>query len=151
MFDIKYLFIPEIKNIFDEISDYGDKVEFLFKLLDFEIYFKKYADKISQHWINETQERYSSEDYAFMINEKPFVMEYALKTQNTEKIFDLINKLCNPDVYDYDNVIADAENDTAVIANIDDFEFTDDKTSEAAEKPIRRTSLDVLLKFEPKN
>lgn len=149
MFDIKYLLIPEISGNFNAISDYTEKVEFIFRLLDFDIHFREYADKINENWINEAEERYSAEDYTFMTSEKPFVIEYACKVRNTEKLLDLINKLCNPEVYDYDTVIDEAENSISVIANIDDYEFTDFDVRKT-EQPVRKTSLDVLLNFEPK-
>lgn len=151
IFDIKYLFIPEISKKFNAISDYAEKVEFIFRLLDFDINFKEYADKINDNWINNVDERYSAENYAFMTNEKNLITEYACKTQDTEKLFELINKLCNPEIYDYDTVVAEAENSIAIIANIDDFEFTDFDTEISEQKQsVKRTSLDVLLGFEPR-
>jgi len=62
----------------------------------------------------------------------------------------IINKLCNPDVFDYDTVIAETENETAVIANIDDFEFSDETESIKQNKRNKKTKLDTLLSFLPK-
>jgi hypothetical protein len=151
-FDIRYLLIPEITEKYNALSNFDDKVEFLFKLLSFDIYFKKYTDKINENWIKEVGKQYSDEDYAFMINEKAFVIEYACKTYDDNKIFDLINKLCNPENCDHDTVVADAEKYVAVITNIDDFEFSDDLSDETTKQkqPVRKTSLDVLLRFQPK-
>jgi hypothetical protein len=48
--------------------------------------------------------------------------------------------------------VADAEKYVAVITNIDDFEFSDDLSDETSKQkqPVRKTSLDVLLRFQPK-
>lgn len=127
MFDIKYLLIPALAKQLENISDFREKAEFLLKLINFEIYFKKYADEISGSWYKEAEE-----------------------TKNISKVIELINKLCNPDVFDYDTVIAETENETAVTANINDFEFSEEITTAKQAKKGKKTKLDVLLKFSPK-
>jgi len=129
VFDIKYLLIPPLAGQLENLSDFKEKAEFLLKLINFEIYFKKYADDISNRWYREAEERYSAENYSFIFSDKAFIIQYANKTQNIGKVMKLINKLCNPDVFDYDSVIAETENETAIIANIDDFEFSDETIS----------------------
>ena len=126
MFDIKYLLIAPLAKQLENLSDFKEKAEFLLKLINFEIYFKKYADDISESWYRETEERYCSENYSFIFSDKAFIIQYADKTQNIGKVIELINKLCSPDVFDYDNVIAETKNETAIIANIDDFEFSEE-------------------------
>ena len=107
MFDIKYLLIAPLAKQLENLSDFKEKAEFLLKLINFEIYLKKYADDISESWYRETEERYCSENYSFIFSDKAFIIQYADKTQNIGKVIELINKLCSPDVFDYDNVIAD--------------------------------------------
>lgn len=150
MFDIKYLLIPPLAEQLESISDFGEKAEFLLKLINFEIYFKKYADEISSSWYSEIEERYSAEDYGFIFSDKAFIVEYACETQNTNKVIELINKLCNPDIFDYDTVIAETENETAIIADIDDFEFSEEIIPAKRTKAGKKTKLDILLKFSPK-
>lgn len=72
MFDIKYLLIPAIAKQLESISDFKEKAEFLLKLINFEIYFKKYADEINDSWHKEAEERYSAEDYSFIFSDKAF-------------------------------------------------------------------------------
>ena len=150
MFDIKYLLIPPLAGQLGTISEFKEKAEFLLKLINFEIYFKKYADEIMDNWYKETEERYSAENYSFIFSDKDFIIEYTEETQNISKVIELINKLCNPDVFDYDTVIAETENETAVIANIDDFEFSEEITLAKQAKTGKKTKLDVLLRFSPK-
>lgn len=57
--------------------------------------------------------------------------------------------MCNPDVFDYDTVIAETENETAIIANIDDFEFSEEITTAKQAKTGKKTKLAVLLRFSP--
>jgi len=150
VFDIKYLLIPPLTGQLEDISDFKEKSEFLLKLINFEIYFKKYADEIIDNWYKETEERYYSENYGFIYSDRNFIAEYADKTKNIQKVIKLINKLCNPDVFDYDTVIAETENETAVIANIDDFEFSDETESIKQNKRNKKTKFDTLLSFLPK-
>jgi len=149
VFDIKYLLIPALAKQLESISDFKEKTEFLLKLINFEIYFKKYAEKIKDNWYKEAEERYSAEDYSFIFSDKAFIIKYAEETKNTDKVIELINKLCNPDVFDYDTVIAEIENETAIIANIDDFEFSEEITPTKQAKTGKKTKLDVLLRFSP--
>ena len=149
MFDIKYLLIPPLTEQLEYLSDFKEKAEFLLKLINFEIYFKKYADDISESWYRETEERYCSENYSFIFSDKAFITDYAEETKNISKVIELINKLCNPDVFDYDTVIAETENETAIIANIDDFEFSEETVPIKQNKIVKKTKLDVLLKFSP--
>ncbi len=151
MFDIKYLLIPPLAKQLEYLSDFKEKAKFLLKLINFEIYFKKYADDISGNWYRETEERYSAENYSFIFSDKAFITDYAEETKNISKVIELINKLCNPDVFDYDTVIAETENETAVIANIDNFEFSEEITPAKQTKTGKKTRLDVLLKFSPGN
>ena len=147
MFDIKYLLIAPLDKQLENISDFKEKAEFLLKLINFEIYFKKYADDIGASWYKETEERYCSENYSFIFSDKAFIIQYADKIQNIDKVIKLINKLCNPDVFDYDTIIAETENETAIIANIDDFEFSEETVPIEQNKIGKKTKLDVLLKF----
>ena len=151
MFDIKYLLIPPLAEQLEYLSDFKEKAEFLLKLINFEIYFKKYADDINDSWYKETEERYSAENYSFIFSDKAFITDYAEETKNISKVIELINKLCNPDVFDYDTVIAETENETAIIANIDDFEFSEETVPTKQNKIVKKTKLDVLLKFSLKN
>ena len=98
MFDIKYLLIPPLAGQLEYLSDFREKAEFLLKLINFEIYFKKYTDEIIDNWYKETEERYSAENYSYIFSDKDFIIEYAEETQNISKVIELINKLCNPDV-----------------------------------------------------
>ena len=150
VFDIKYLLIPPLAKQLESLSKFKEKAKFLLKLINFEIYFKKYADDISGSWYKEVEERYSAENYSFIFSDKAFIIQYADKTQNIDKVIKLINKLCNPDVFDYDSVIAETENETAIIANIDDFEFSEEPAQTEQTKTDKKTKLDVLLKFLPK-
>ena len=150
MFDIKYLLIAPLAKQLENLSDFKEKAEFLLKLINFEIYIKKYADDISESWYRETEERYCSENYSFIFSDKAFIIQYADKTQNIGKVIELINKLCSPDVFDYDNVIAETENETAIIANIDDFEFSEEPAQTEQTKTDKKTKIDVLLRFSPK-
>lgn len=84
-----------------------------------------------------------------IFSDKAFIIQYADKTQNIGKVIELINKLCSPDVFDYDNVIAETENETAIIANIDDFEFSEETVPIEQNKIGKKTKLNVLLKFSP--
>lgn len=149
MFDIKCLLIAPLAKQLENLSDFKEKAEFLLKLINFEIYFKKYADDISESWYRETEERYCSENYSFIFSDKVFIIQYADKIQNIGKVIELINKLCSPDVFDYDNVIAETENETAIIANIDDFEFSEETVPIEQNKIGKKTKLNVLLKFSP--
>ena len=149
MFDIKYLLIAPLAKQLENLSDFKEKAEFLLKLINFEIYFKKYADDISESWYRETEERYCSENYSFIFSDKAFIIQYADKTQNIGKVIELINKLCSPDVFDYDNVIAETENETAIIANIDDFEFSEETEPIKQSVIHKKTKLDTLLSFSP--
>lgn len=149
MFDIKCLLIAPLAKQLENLSDFKEKAEFLLKLINFEIYLKKYADDISESWYRETEERYCSENYSFIFSDKAFIIQYADKTQNIGKVIELINKLCSPDVFDYDNVIAETENETAIIANIDDFEFSEETVPIEQNKIGKKTKLNVLLKFSP--
>ncbi len=149
MFDIKYLLIAPLAKQLENLSDFKEKAEFLLKLINFEIYFKKYADDISESWYRETEERYCSENYSFIFSDKAFIIQYADKTQNIGKVIELINKLCSPDVFDYDNVIAETKNETAIIANIDDFEFSEETVPIEQNKIGKKTKLNILLKFSP--
>lgn len=149
MFDIKYLLIAPLAKQLENLSDFKEKAEFLLKLINFEIYLKKYADDISESWYRETEERYCSENYSFIFSDKVFIIQYADKIQNIGKVIELINKLCSPDVFDYDNVIAETENETAIIANIDDFEFSEETVPIEQNKIGKKTKLNVLLKFSP--
>jgi len=144
------LLIPPIAGQLENISDFKEKAEFLLKLIDFEIYFKKYAEEISDNWHKEADERYSAENYSFIVSDKAFITEYAEETKNIGKVIELINKLCNPDIFDYDTVIAETENETAIIANIDDFEFSEETAQIKQTKTGKKTKLDFLLKFSPK-
>lgn len=149
MFDIKCLLIAPLAKQLENLSDFKEKAEFLLKLINFEIYLKKYADDISESWYRETEERYCSENYSFIFSDKVFIIQYADKIQNIGKVIELINKLCSPDVFDYDNVIAETENETAIIANIDDFEFSEETVPIEQNKIGKKTKLNVLLKFSP--
>jgi hypothetical protein len=149
VFDIKYLLIAPLAKQLENLSDFKEKAEFLLKLINFEIYFKKYADDISESWYRETEERYCSENYSFIFSDKAFIIQYADKTQNIGKVIELINKLCSPDVFDYDNVIAETKNETAIIANIDDFEFSEETVPIEQNKIGKKTKLNILLKFSP--
>ena len=149
MFDIKYLLIPPLAGQLEYLSDFREKAEFLLKLINFEIYFKKYTDEIIDNWYKETEERYSAENYSYIFSDKDFIIEYAEETQNISKVIELINKLCNPDVFDYDTVIAETENETAIIANIDSFEFSEEITPAKQTKTDKKTKLDILLRFSP--
>ncbi len=150
MFDIKYLLIPPLAKQLESLSDFKEKAKFLLKLINFEIYFKKYADDISGSWYKEVEERYSAENYSFIFSDKAFIIQYADKTKNIGKVIKLINKLCNPDVFDYDSVIAETENETAIIANIDVFEFSEEPAQTEQTKTDKKTKIDVLLRFSPK-
>ncbi len=149
MFDIKYLLIAPLAKQLENLSDFKEKAEFLLKLINFEIYFKKYADDISESWYRETEERYCSENYSFIFSDKAFIIQYADKIQNIDKVIKLINKLCNPDVFDYDTIIAETENETAIIANIDDFEFSEETEPIKQSVIHKKTKLDTLLSFSP--
>ena len=149
MFDIKYLLIAPLAKQLENLSDFKEKAEFLLKLINFEIYFKKYADDISGSWYKEVEERYSAENYNFIFSDKAFIIQYADKTKNIGKVIKLINKLCSPDVFDYDNVIAETKNETAIIANIDDFEFSEETVPIEQNKIGKKTKLNILLKFSP--
>ena len=149
MFDIKYLLIPPLAKQLESLSDFKEKAKFLLKLINFEIYFKKYADDISGSWYKEVEERYSAENYNFIFSDKAFIIQYADKTKNIGKVIKLINKLCSPDVFDYDNVIAETKNETAIIANIDDFEFSEETVPIEQNKIGKKTKLNILLKFSP--
>lgn len=149
MFDIKCLLIAPLAKQLENLSDFKEKVEFLLKLINFEIYFKKYADDISESWYRETEERYCSENYSFIFSDKAFIIQYADKIQNIDKVIKLINKLCNPDVFDYDTIIAETENETSIIANIDDFEFSEETEPIKQSVIHKKTKLDTLLSFSP--
>ena len=128
MFDIKYLLIPPLAKQLESLSDFKEKAKFLLKLINFEIYFKKYADDISGSWYKEVEERYSAENYSFIFSDKAFIIQYA----------------------DYDSVIAETENETAIIANIDDFEFSEEPAQTERTKTDKKTKIDILLRFSPK-
>lgn len=149
MFDIKCLLIAPLAKQLENLSDFKEKAEFLLKLINFEIYFKKYADDISESWYRETEERYCSENYSFIFSDKAFIIQYADKIQNIDKVIKLINKLCNPDVFDYDTIIAETENETSIIANIDDFEFSEETEPIKQSVIHKKTKLDTLLSFSP--
>lgn len=150
MFDIDFLLIKPLSQQLEKIENYRDKVEFLFKVIEFDKYFSQYSDEIKDCWYEITGERYLTENYIIGRNDRLFISDYAFETRNIIKVKDLINKLCSlsDGVYDYDEVIAAAENEISVIRNIDDFEFTD--TAQATETP-KKTKLDTLLKFKPNN
>ena len=147
MFDIKYLLIPPLAGQLEYLSEFREKAEFLLKLINFEIYFKKYTDEIIDKWYKETEERYSAENYSYIFSDKDFIIEYAEETQNISKVIELINKLCNSDVFDYDTVIAETENETAILANIAGFEFSEEITPAKQTKTDKKTKLDILLRF----
>jgi hypothetical protein len=150
MFDIDFLLIKPLSQQLEKIENYRDKVEFLFKVIEFDKYFSQYSDEIKDCWYEITGERYTTENYIIGRNDRLFISDYAFETRNILKVKDLINKLCSlsDGVYDYDEIIATAENEISVIRNIDDFEFTDTTPTTETHK---KTRLDTLLKFKPNN
>jgi hypothetical protein len=152
MFDIDFLLIKPLSEQLEKIEDYREKAEFLFKVIEFDKFFSQYSEKIRDCWNRIAEEKYITENYIISRSDRLFIADYAYETRDILKVKDLINKLCNlsDGVYDYDEVIATAENEIAVIRNIDDFEFTDTAMAEEKAKP-KKTKLDTLLKFKPNN
>jgi hypothetical protein len=66
-----------------------------------------------------------------------------------DKVKKLINKLCSlsDGVYDYDEVITQAENEISTIRTIDDFDFTD--TVSANTNNNKKPNINSLLNFKP--
>jgi hypothetical protein len=66
-----------------------------------------------------------------------------------DKVKKLINKLgsLSDGVYDYDEVITQAENEISTIRTIDDFDFTD--TVSANTNNNKKPNINSLLNFKP--
>jgi hypothetical protein len=66
-----------------------------------------------------------------------------------DKVKKLINKLgsLSDGVYDYDEVITQAENEVSTIRTIDDFDFTD--TVSANTNNNKKPNINSLLNFKP--
>ena len=153
MFDIDYLLIEPLKEHLNSLQNIEYQVLFLFQLIDFEKNFAEYSNKISDNWYKMTEERYPVGEYSFSDNDKKFIIEYAKEKNNLEKAKELINKLCNTKdgVLDYDDIIAEAENEITTIQNIDSFEFTDmSENSKKTDTPKKHTSINTILGFKPK-
>lgn len=54
--NIKYLLIPPLAGQLESILDFKEKAECLLKVVNFEIYLKKYADEINNNWYRKTEE-----------------------------------------------------------------------------------------------
>ena len=153
MFDIDFLLIEPLKEHLNSLQNIEYQVLFLFQLIDFEKNFAEYSNKISDNWYKMTEERYPVGEYSFSDNDKKFIIEYAKEKNSLEKAKELINKLCNTKdgVLDYDDIIAEAENEITTIQNIDGFEFTDiSKKSVTSDKAKKHTSINTILGFKPK-
>lgn len=143
LFDISYLLIPKLRQKYYSLTDYEEKADFLLHLLEYGTYFKDYAEEINQNWYKATNRNYIDTDYIHILGDKEFIRHYAQSKRKDVDIFDLINKLCNPENYDHDEVIADKENEISIIAYIDDFEFTHPEDNK------RERKVDKFFKFKP--
>lgn len=154
MFDIEFLLIEPLREHLYSLKNIEYQVLFLFQVIEFEKNFKHYSQKIYDYWYEMTEERYPIGEYSVSENDKSFILEYAKEKNNLSKVKELINKLCNCNdgVLDYDDIIAEAENEISTIQNIDSFEFTEtEQSSEQNKKDVKHTSINAILSFKPNN
>ncbi len=127
MFDIDSLMPDEIKYKFSQAQGTEKQVEFLIRLLDYEMYFVNYIDKIAEYCKEKSNEVYDMQPLRQVINEKKFITEYALKVENMSKVKELINSLCN-DVLngsnEFENIIQKADSEFDVLQDIGDMDLT---------------------------
>ena len=127
MFDIDNLMPDEIKYKFSQAQGTEKQVEFLIRLLDYEMYFVNYIDKIAEYCKEKSNEVYDIQPLRQVINEKKFITEYALKVENMSKVKELINSLCN-DVLngsnEFENIIQKADSEFDVLQDIGDMDLT---------------------------
>ena len=154
MFDIDYLLINPLEEHLYSLKNIEYQVFFLFQLLEFDKNFKEYSDKISDHWYEMTEEQYPISGYTLSESDKIFIIEYAKEINNLSKVKKLINKLCNckDGVLDYDDIMAEAENEISTIQNINNFDFTQILQSTSDNKNgTKHTSINTILAFKPNN
>ena len=152
VFDIDYLLIEPLKKHLYSLKSIEYQVLFLLQLIDFEINFKEYSNKIASNWYEMTEERYREGEYSLADSDKKFVLEYAREKNSLDKAKDLINKLCNckDGVLDYDDIIAEAENEISTIQDISNFKFTEiSEDTEKSKKLGKHTSIGTILGFKP--
>ncbi len=149
MFSIDFLITRNIEYLLNKAENIVDKTEILLQLIEFPRYFSEYMQEISEKWYIHTNTRYNEEEYIIPDDDMNFIREYADKINNITKVKELINKLASlkDGVYDYDAIMAEAENDISLFTHIDDFNFTGSNTSKRNKKP----SITSLLKSMPKH
>ena len=147
MFSIDFLITRNIEYLLNKAENIVDKTEILLHLIEFPRYFSEYMQEISEKWYIHTNTRYNEEEYIIPDDDMNFIREYADKINNITKVKELINKLASlkDGVYDYDAIMAEAENDISLCTHIDDFNFTGNNNSNGSKKP----SITSLLKLMP--
>ena len=141
MFNIDLLINDTIESILEQKEKISDKVEVLIKLVDYENEFSEYADDISDFYSQNTNERYENSHYYLNDDDKEFIIEYAVTTENIAKTKALLNDILSTadGEMDYDEVISSAQNEITSIANIGDFDLSGDKDNSGIAKDTRRS------------
>jgi hypothetical protein len=149
MLDIDALITNKVADKLNKLQTIRQKADLLLKLADYEIYFPELFDDISTHWYNITGTQYVSADHYIYEGDKSLILDYAESVNSLDKVKKLINKLgsLSDGVYDYDEVITQAENEISTIRTIDDFDFTD--TVSANTNNNKKPNINSLLNFKP--
>lgn len=144
MFSIENLITADIDKIIGQKINNRAKAEVLLNLIEFEENYVDQSEEIGKLWFSKTGERYSSSAYFLSNDDKEFLLEYAEKIGNFENVKKLLDKLCsiNEGVYDYDEVISEAENEINIISDISNAMFSD--YEDKNEHP-KKTSIHLLL------
>ena len=129
MFDINLFITAEIEQDLEQKIEIADKVDMLIKLINYENEFPEYAEEISNLYYLNTSERYDSSEYFITEDDKEFILEYASATGNFDKTKVLLNDILSSykGEMNYDEVIANAQNEISPITNIEDYEFSSKK------------------------
>ena len=141
MFNIDLLINDTIESILEQKEKISDKVEVLIKLVDYENEFSEYADDISDFYSQNTNERYENSHYYLNDDDKEFIIEYAVTTENITKTKALLNDILSTadGEMDYDEVISSAQNEITSIANIGDFDLSNNEDNSGIAKDTRRS------------
>ena len=145
MFDIDNLIIPELKEQLESFDKIETQAVFLLHILNFELYFPKYKNRIANRWFMKTGEKYSAETYARLVNDEERVKDYAAWC-DFDDVKNFINKLCDDlenGGKNYDVLISKRKSLAITIDEWDDDLFSE---FQKPKEPARRSLNEILAR-----